>query len=184
MDMLEPTDLDPMAQMKARLDELDAKVGALMGPHAQHVLMSLDPTGQEVEGEHTEFVLSEGPPPGVSVAEWVSGLNGSPGIVVDPGIARSTPCLALELGDGYKPLVYSKGIVGALDEDQVDLYCQEGLETREASPKQRARLEALREASHECHIEAEPEKEHGSQAHLEAYFACLGKELRTRGIEP
>ncbi len=170
-----------IGDLKSRMDDLDAKINALLGPHTQEVLQSVDPAGAVVEGPHTEIILSEGPPPGMSPADWLSGINGSPGILVDPGIARSTPCLRLELGANYRPLVYSKGIVGALDEEQEDLYCQEGYESRQATPEQVERIEALREAAHDCSVEA-----HGdtTEQHIQAYFSCLGKELRSRGIEP
>ncbi len=113
--------------------------------------------------------------PGESMSEWVSGIGGSPGIVIDPGLARATKCTRIDLGPGRKPLIYSPGIIGALDEGQEVLYCQEGMVEREASPAQLAHLQAMSEAAKTCSVEAKAVTE--PREHIEAYFSCLGREL-------
>jgi len=117
--------------------------------------------------------------PGELVADWVSGVSGSPGIVVDPGVARSTPCTRIDLGDGMKALVFSKGIIGALDKEQQALYCQLGYTEQEATPKQRERISNLSQAAKLC--SAETAGIVHTEEHLTKYFSCLGRELRAKG---
>jgi hypothetical protein len=122
------------------------------------------------------------PIPGQNVAEWVSRIGGSPGIVVDDDLAKTTPCLRIDLGDGMSPLVFSKGIVGALDEKQIGQYCTLGFLDKSATPQQLTRLQSMSEAAHTCHIDTQELS--GSPDHLKAYFSCLGKELKKKGVEP
>ena len=119
--------------------------------------------------------------PGSNPAEWVSGAYGSPGIPFAPERATSGPCIRLNLGPGHKPLVYAKGVIGALDEEQISQYCINGFEDREATPKQKARITAMSESANICHLEAEPFA--NTKEHLTKYFTCLGRELRSRGVE-
>lgn len=117
---------------------------------------------------------------GTSIAVWISSLGGSPGHVVDPGVARSTSCLGIELGEEHGRLVYSKGVVGALDEEQRALYCQQGVEAREATPEQKKRLVAMESAGKACGTKATGDDTH---QHISAFFTCLGDELRSRGVQ-
>lgn len=135
--------------------------------------------GQLAADQDTEEPFEE-EPPGLTTAEWAPGAFGSPGFVTDPGRARSTPCIRLELGEGHAPLVYSKGIVGALDEEQQALYCQEGYVDRAITEAQRDRLQAFATAAHECSTEAKAAE---PQQHMAAYFSCLGRELKAQGVE-
>lgn len=170
-----------MGSVETRVQEIEAQIRRLSGTHVELVAATVGASGEITEGPHAEIVVAEGPPPGMTVAEWVSGINGSPGIVVDPGLARSTPCIRLSLGDSARPLVYSKGIIGTMDEGQEALYCQEGYEDREASEDQKARLDAMRTAARTCSGEAHGES---TQEHLESYFSCLGRELKRQGQMP
>jgi len=120
--------------------------------------------------------------PGEQVSEWVSGIGGSPGIVVDEAKALSTECIRINLGEGHKPLVYSAGIVGALDIDEQAKYCKLGYIEHQASEAQKARLDALANAAHICSIETKGAA--GTQEHLTRYFSCLGRELKNTGVEP
>lgn len=131
--------------------------------------------------EGTRPAAIEDPVPGESMSEWVSGIGGSPGILIDPGLARATKCTRIDLGAGRKPLVYSPGIIGALDEGQEVLYCQEGMVQREASPAQLAHLQAMSEAAKTCSVEAKAVAE--PREHIEAYFSCLGRELAKKHQE-
>jgi len=166
--------------LEERIKALEEKVDRLSGPHIELVEATIHPEGT-MEGPHAELVAAEGPPPGQSVAEWISRLGGSPGILVDPGIARATPCIMYNLGEGRRPLVYSKGIIGALDDEQKELYCQEGLHTLPLTPKQQARLEAMEQGSRRC---SELTDGQPPEVRIPSYFSCLGQELRKKGAEP
>jgi hypothetical protein len=117
--------------------------------------------------------------PGTSVAELVAGATGSPGYIYDADLARLHPCTRINLGPDRAPLVYAKGIIGALDEEQVATYCTEFIE-KEASPAQQARLTAFSDASRSCSVAT---KDAPANDHLSLYFSCIGKELREKGVE-
>jgi hypothetical protein len=135
------------------------------------------------EAPATEAVAQPTEPiPGQNVAEWVSRIGGSPGIVVDEDLAKTTPCLRIDLGDGMSPLIFSKGIVGALDEKQIGQYCTLGFLDKSATPQQLTRLQSMSEAAHVCHVDTQSMA--GTPEHLKAYFSCLGKELKKKGVEP
>ncbi len=119
--------------------------------------------------------------PGESAADWVSGISGSPGIEYQPEAASAGPCIRLSLGEGFKPLVFAKGIIGALDESQISRYCTKGFIDREASPKQKERINAMSEAAKIC--KAETQGIQGTEEHLTRYFSCLGRELKAKGVE-
>ncbi len=169
-----------LSAVEAGIAQIHSEMAVLSGPHVELNAGSIGPEGTIVEGPHAEIVVAEGPPPGMSLSEWVSGINGSPGILVDRDVAMATPCLRIELGPGERPLVYSNGIVGALDEEQQEIFCARGVETKQASPEQKARLGIMREAAHTCSREAAGET---TQEHLENYFMCLGRELRNKGMD-
>lgn len=101
------------------------------------------------------------------------------GYVENAEAARSNPCTRLNLGPGRRPLVFAKGVIGALSEEQIEEFCAEFVD-KEASPSQQARLTAFGAASHNCSLatrDASPED------HLSLYFSCIGKELREQGVE-
>lgn len=100
-------------------------------------------------------------------------LTDSPGIVVDEGVARATPCECLEL-DGAEEC-FSKGVVGGLDEGQKALYCNPRV-TRPASPEQRERVALFESCGRQ--VKALPKGER-----LAPFFSCIDKEQRSRGIE-
>ncbi len=120
----------------------------------------------------------DGPVPGESLSEWVSALMGDTGIVADPGLARSTPCLEVELGGGDH-LIFSRGVIGPLDEGQQALYCQNGTVPRPLSEPQRTRVGAMREASRVCKVADYEEDEHP----LDGFFSCMGRELRAQNAD-
>jgi len=167
--------------MQARVEDLEAQVERLAGPHIELVRGSLGGGGAPAEGPRVQLVEAEGPPPGQSIAEWVSAIGGSPGFVVDPGIARSTPCIGYDLGPGHKPLVYSKGIRGPLDDEQQALYCQEGTALKEMTEKQRQRMEAFSTAASLCGHQASGTD---TRSDLDNFWDCMGKESRKLGVEP
>jgi len=117
--------------------------------------------------------------PGGQAADWVSAAYREGGTVMDPEAARSHPCTRINLGEGRKPQVHAKGIVGALSDEQIATYCVDFVDV-EATPAQRARLGAFADASHSCSIET---KDAPHATHMDLYFSCIGKELRAKGIE-
>jgi hypothetical protein len=136
---------------------------------------------EAMAGEFIAGSIEGSPPPGISVTDWLSGIGGSPGIIVDPGKARSTPCLRIQLGEGRRPLIYSQGIIGALDEEQQALYCQEGYEDKPITEKQQQRIAAMEQASKLCSDETNNVDD--TSRRIETYFSCLGRELKSRGHE-
>lgn len=101
---------------------------------------------------------------------------GSPGIVVNPEVAKATSCTCYRL-DG-KFMCFSKGIIGALSQEQKKIYCPTIVEKE--SPALKERIRRFREAAEEAHkkIEHLPKGER-----LEPWLTEMGKELRKREIE-
>ena len=179
MKSLEDLDKD-MGSLQDKMRQMDEKIEVLYGEHVHIIGGEITPTGEIILEPHAEVVAAEGPHPGQSVSEWINGLFGSPGIVIDEERALSTPCIKIELGEGRRPLVYSHGIMGALDDEQKQVYCASGYTEHEVTPKQRERLATMEVASKKCSVEAigPPGREH-----LQQYFACLSKELKSNGQE-
>lgn len=113
-----------------------------------------------------------------TATDFLPSMEGSPGIVVDDGVARATPCTRFDLGEG-KELMFSKGIVGGLDEGQQALYCPETI-TKPLTEEQQRRLRGWRESADVCKGEiAEVPK--GEK--LQPWLACMSRELSARGFE-
>lgn len=111
--------------------------------------------------------------PTKTLGEWMS-IGAFPGIVTDPGLARSTICTRITI-EGHEPLVYSSGIVGALNPEQVALYCADGIVEEAISPDQHDKLKAMLEASDRCSLEIQNEQDPNKR--LEMYFSCVQREL-------
>lgn len=109
------------------------------------------------EGGHDPY--PEAPRP------FVSGLAG--GIVVDPSLARSTPCIQIELGD--RRLVYSRGIIGALSDENEAAYCAEGVIPHVVTEAQLTRIRSLTEAAPKCATDTND---------VDTFLSCIGRELR------
>jgi len=113
-----------------------------------------------------------------TATDFLPSMEGSPGIVVDEGVARAAPCTRFDLGEG-KELVFSKGVVGGLDEGQRALYCPETI-TQPLSEEQQRRLRGWRESADVCKGEiAEIPK--GEK--LQPWLGCMSRELSARGME-
>jgi len=124
--------------------------------------------------------LARGPQlPGQNVAEWISAMTSSPGIIVHGGLARSTPCTRVHLPDG--DLVYSQGIIGPLDREQEALYCALGCEEVTPTPDQVAYYKAMVESSRTA--AAQTQHIGDPKERVEAFFASFGRELEGRGTE-
>jgi len=101
---------------------------------------------------------------------------GSPAIIVNEALARSTPCKCYPLD--HKKLCFTKGAIGALDQEQRKLYCTKEIDVKDG--KILHRIQLFREAAAVCKakIEGLPKGER-----LHPWLQCMGEELRKRGIE-
>jgi hypothetical protein len=155
-----------------------------------------------------------GPP---SLGDFVSQMNGSPGFVVDPAIARESTCIGYQLRrdappdaepdlvfakgyvvdpaiarestcigyqlrrdappDAEPDLVFAKGVVGALDRDQVEMFCPT-IQVRPLSDAQRDRLTAFTQAAQTCKVQV---ADLPSGDRLDPYLGCMSAELHQRG---
>jgi len=179
MKSLEDLDKD-VGSLQTKMQQMDEKIEVLYGEHVHLVGGEITPTGEIIQEPHAEVVAAEGPPPGQSVSEWISGLFGSPGFIVNMETAMRGPCLRIQLGEGRRPLVYHTGVTGALDDEQKERLCRAGYVDRDITPKQRERLATMEVASKKCSTEAvgPPGREH-----IQRYYTCLSKELKSNGQE-
>lgn len=174
---------DQFAALERALADVSAQVAAMSGPHVEHIVATVSPSGDVIAGPHTDVVSSEtaiyeavAGTPGTSVAEWIPAPLLSGGLVTDAGLARCTPCQRLRLDNGSE-LVFSHGVIGPLDEALQALYCTEGYE--DVPEGERDRLLALSSAAELCAVEATGEDLSEMMA---AYGSCLGRELKAAGI--
>lgn len=117
--------------------------------------------------------------PGTTAADWPPHASHHGGYVIDLDRAQRTPCTRLDIGEGFG-LVFSKGVVGALSPDQQTELCLAGFEDEAPSPAQQAHLRAFAAASEYC---ATQTKGLPTEQHVDAYYSCLGKEVREREKE-
>ena len=103
--------------------------------------------------------------------------QGSPGVVINEAVAKASPCRCIEYRPGKK-LCFSKGIVGALSDEQEGIYCPtvEALE----SPGLEKRMEGWMQSVETCKREIAPIPK-GER--LEPWLGCMSRELGARGIE-
>jgi len=99
---------------------------------------------------------------------------GSPGIVVNPEVAKATPCRCYKIDE--TEMCFSKGIIGTLSKAQKEAYCPSKIMLTEGIAR---RVKLFKEAAAEAHkkIEKLPKGEK-----LEPWLAAMGEELRKRGI--
>jgi hypothetical protein len=113
--------------------------------------------------------------PGANLLNWLPLIFiESPGIVVDEALAKASPCRCYDI-DG-KLMCFSKGIIGTLDQAQIDLYCKEKQVVREGIAK---RVAKFREAAEVCKARI---KDIPKGERLKPWLQCMGMELRARGI--
>jgi len=103
--------------------------------------------------------------------------EGSPGIVVNEATAMVSPCRCIEYRPGKK-LCFSKGIIGALSDEQEAIYCPVTEELE--SPGLEKRLKDWMDAVETCKAEIAPIPK-GER--LEPWLSCMSRELKARGIE-
>ena len=167
-------------EFRRLLHVLNGDEDTLDGKGREEVDSLMAQIGQLEEVVNQVEEAAEGEPiPGQSVKDWVNIIEGTPGVVVDPDLARATPCIRIEMEkDAHK--VYSKGIIGALDEEEQALYCQGGFEDRALTEAQRDRMSTMQEAAGECKRQMEEKQ---PQDRVGSFFGCLGEELRNKGHE-
>jgi hypothetical protein len=99
----------------------------------------------------------------------------SPGIVIDPEIAASSPCKCARVNGSE--ICFSHGIVGGLDEEQKKLYCRP--KTFFESPGLEARIGQFKEA---VVAAQEKIKDIPKGQRLEPWLLAMSEELGKRGI--
>lgn len=101
---------------------------------------------------------------------------GSPGIVVNPDIAKATPCRCYVI-DADTKMCFSKGIIGTLSQPQRAPYCTTEIDLTQGITE---RVKLFREAAKEAHKEVEkiPKGER-----LDPWLSAVSRELKERGIE-
>ena len=148
---------ESLDSLRARIDALERRFGVMEEAEAQEPWHNGRP----------------------SATDFLSKVRGSPGFVVDEAVARDTPCVGYALqGPGTEPdLVFSKGIVGALDTEQRALYCP-SVEVRELTPGLKRRLTAFHESVGVCkqRIAKIPRGDE-----LGPWLGCMENQLRERG---
>ena len=103
--------------------------------------------------------------------------EGSPGIVVNEATAMASSCRCIEYRPGKK-LCFSKGIIGALSDEQEAIYCPVTEELE--SPGLEKRLKDWMDAVETCKAEIAPIPK-GER--LEPWLSCMSRELKAHGIE-
>lgn len=135
-------------------------------------------TDQEINeiAEKVAEKLSEDMLVGNLMLHSVPYQGGSPGVVVDEALAMISPCSCIEYRPGKK-LCFSKGIIGALSDEQESVYCSTMVEMK--SPGLEKRLDNWMEAVKTCKAEIAsiPKGER-----LELWLGCMSRELSARGI--
>jgi len=103
--------------------------------------------------------------------------EGSPGIVVNEATAMASPCRCVEYRPGKK-LCFSRGIIGALSDEQETIYCP--ITEKLESLGLEKRLKDWMDAVETCKAEIAPIPK-GER--LEPWLSCMSRELKARGIE-
>lgn len=107
----------------------------------------------------------------------IGDMFGPGGIVLDEERAKATSCECVE----YKPEKYwctSKGVVGALTDEQEKLYCNPMVMVEKPALKER--LTSFGEAVEYCRAQLPPTD---GRTRLEVYLDCMSKELAKAGIK-
>ncbi|MBA7522701.1 hypothetical protein ES705_14821 [subsurface metagenome] len=136
----------------------------------------MDRTIEEIATKVAEK-LSEDIAVGNLLLHSVPYQEGSPGIVVNEATAMASACRCIEYRPGKK-LCFSRGIIGALSDEQETIYCPvtEKLE----SPGLEKRLQDWMDSVETCKAEIAPIPK-GER--LEPWLSCMSRELRAHSIE-
>jgi len=93
------------------------------------------------------------------------------GILIDEQDAQNTPCSCFQLGSG-KLLCYTKGVMGFLNEEQKNMYC-DGIYIRQATPEMERHLEEFSDMSHACSDKVR--REHCKGERLMPFLDCMSE---------
>ena len=133
-------------------------------------------------GKIEERLNNDDHPEELSLASWANEAFHTPGeiggIVVDEGKARESDCHCIPLGEHSK-LCYSRGVVGALSQDQERLYCEVFTELP-SSPALIERQRIMKDAAVLCQSKVQDIPE-GQR--LEPFLSCMSKEAKKMGLE-
>lgn len=103
--------------------------------------------------------------------------EGSPGIVVNEVVAKTSPCRCIEYRPGKK-LCFSKGIIGALSDEQEEIYCPTTVPLE--SPGLERRMKSWMGAVETCKVEI---AEIPKGERLEPWLSCMSRELAAREVK-
>ena len=112
-------------------------------------------------------------PVGGRLRDWIHGIWGSPGIVVDEEMAKKTPCTCYRTPEG-KDLCFSKAIMGMLDQAQVAKYCPE----KTYKPGIPVRVEKMREATKVCQGEIKDIPKTEGERRMITWIRCMSTHLK------
>jgi len=173
----------PFDQDFEAADALDAAIyGTAEQPAPFDASDILEKTGEITSGDYETAIaaLAGGDPflpGGPGLGDFIAQ---SPGIVMDPAIAREAPCIGYHLAaEGPRAdVVFVEGVRGALDQAQIESFCSE-VDLRELTPEMRDRLVALGDSRVVCRAEIADLTD--PSAILDTYAGCMGREMRDRG---
>ena len=107
-------------------------------------------------------------------------IAGSPGIVVDESKAKASPCKCVEYKPGKK-LCWSPGIIGALTDEQEELYCPTMVTVDR--PGTVSRMEKWQEAVDTCKLEIASIPVEKGEERMTTWLSCMSRQLRARGVQ-
>ena len=107
-------------------------------------------------------------------------INGSPGLVVDEARARATPCRCVEYSPN-KRLCWSRGIIGALTDEQEQTFCSAIYDINRPGTVERMRK--WQESVDTCKGELARIPEASGQERVTTWLQCMSRELTSRGVQ-
>ena len=113
---------------------------------------------------------------GASLSDWIPAIEGSPGIVVDEGVAKATPCTVYKVDE--TEMAFSKGVIGALSKGQIEAFCPAKIYKTEGIAR---RVKTFKEIAKSCSEEVR--EKHPKGERLVPYLKCMGKLAKEKGIE-
>jgi len=104
---------------------------------------------------------------------------GSPGLVVDEARAKASPCRCVEYAPD-KRLCWSRGIIGALTDEQEVTYCPTTYDVRRPGTVERMRK--WQEAVDTCKVELARIPEASGEERVTTWLRCMSAQLAARGV--
>ncbi|MDL1957047.1 MAG: hypothetical protein LWW95_08405 [Candidatus Desulfofervidus auxilii] len=99
--------------------------------------------------------------------------EGYGGLVIDEAKAELYPCTCYDIGEGKK-LCFSKGIIGALTEEQIKKYCKKGI-VHKTSERLKERIMNFRKAVRTCWARVKALKIEKKGKKLEKFWQCMSE---------